>query len=131
MYATLTIPASYQALAQLTPFMESVTTRASPHLQSQLALAVHELCVNIIQHAYAGAPGEITLYAEYDARGLYLSIYDTAPNIYQKVEHLSPDPLSLPESGWGLVILYRTMDHVSYVQQPDCNAWHLAKMWDR
>src|SRR5262245_9432667 len=99
MYRTLTIPADFEALEQLAPFMETLTAVAPPRLRSELALAVHELCVNIIQHAYSGAPGNIELYAEYEAQNLYLSIYDTAPNFYKHNGQPPPDPLSLPESG--------------------------------
>jgi anti-sigma regulatory factor (Ser/Thr protein kinase) len=129
MYQKLTIPAQYDALEKLTPFMESVTMTAPPRLRSQFALAVHELCVNIIQHAYSGTPGEIELFAECDNCSLYLSVYDTAPNIYQQNGQSSPDPLNLPESGWGLVILHHTMDEVSYVKHSGGNSWHLAKRW--
>ncbi|SRR5258706_16439994 len=129
-YLTLTIPADLEALEQLTPFIESIARTASGRMQHQLALAVHELCVNIIQHAYAGTTGQITLQAECYQHGLCLSVYDSAPNAFRNVFRRAPDPLDLPESGWGLVILHRVMDGVSYVRQPRGNTWHLVKFWE-
>ena len=129
MRASLTIPATLDALAQITPFIEKMTPSASDRLRTQLVLAVHELCVNIVQHAYNGTEGMIELTAECDDRNLQLFTYDSGPFAYQQTEVIAPDPLDLPESGWGLVILERVMDEVHYERLESINQWHLVKLW--
>src|SRR5215470_6430838 len=129
-HLALTLPAQLEALEQLAPFMESVTQPAPWHLRKQLALAVHELCINIVQHGYAGVHGNIMLHAGCYQHGLFLTVYDTAPNPYRDTKRHAPEPLDLPESGWGLVILHRVMDDVCYARHPKGNAWHLIKFWN-
>jgi len=128
---SLTLPAQYIALEQIPPFIESVAQPAPCRQRTEISLAVHELCVNIVQHGYAGIAGELILDATCYQHGLFLSIFDTAPNAYKNAERNVPNPLNLPESGWGLVILHRVMDDVCYARSSAGNAWHLIKLWDR
>src|SRR5258708_15293520 len=126
-YLTLPTRADLEALEQLTPFIESIARTASGRMQHQLALAVHELCVNIIQHAYAGTTGQITLQAECYQHGLCLSVYDSAPNAFRNVFRRAPDPLDLPGSGWGVGIFHRVMDGAAFLLHPRCNTRPLVK----
>jgi serine/threonine-protein kinase RsbW len=129
MQASLKIPATLEALAQITPFIEKMTAAAPERLRTQLVLAIHELCVNIVQHAYDGVDGEIELTAECDDHVLHLFTYDSGPFAYRQTEVIAPDPLDLPESGWGMVILERVMDEVHYERVGSINQWHLVKAW--
>jgi anti-sigma regulatory factor (Ser/Thr protein kinase) len=129
MRKTLTIPATYEALEALKPFVESVESPASEKMLSQILLAIHELCVNIVQHAYAGAPGEIQLETWLDADRVKFLIRDSAPNAYMSPGNIvSPEPASLPESGWGIYIVHQVMDEVEYRRLPGGNEWLLGKI---
>ncbi|MBN1201620.1 MAG: ATP-binding protein [Anaerolineae bacterium] len=125
----LVIPATYEALAQITPFIESVIDPAQSCLRAQLALAVHELCANIVQHGYGGTEGQITLEAELNGQTLIVSVQDGAPNPYTPpAEIVPPNPLDLPESGWGMHIIHQVMDEVSHQRLPAGNRWQLTKV---
>ena len=129
MNATLTIPAELEALEQLDGFIAQLTEGRDARLRTQLTLAVHELCMNIVQHAYEGETGSIQVDAETDAQRIQFVIQDTASIAYEESPVVAPDPLSLPEHGWGMVILERVMDSVDYQRAEHGNRWHLTKGW--
>jgi anti-sigma regulatory factor (Ser/Thr protein kinase) len=129
MHTTLVIPATFEALEQLSPLMSQATYAAPARMQAQLALAVHELCMNIVQHAYAGTPGEIRLEVDYSDHSLQISIYDQGPNAYAATEVVEPDPFDLPEHGWGIAIVHRVMDNVYYEHLESGSQWRLIKSW--
>jgi anti-sigma regulatory factor (Ser/Thr protein kinase) len=95
----------------------------------QTLLAVHELCMNIVQHAYAGASGMIRIEAQASGHVFRFDITDQAPNGYEAETITVPDPLDLPESGWGMFILEQVMDEMIYTRTPDGNHWQLVKHW--
>ncbi|MEP7284866.1 MAG: ATP-binding protein [Chloroflexota bacterium] len=129
MRAILTINATFEALIELESFIDALTPTVSRHLRGQILLAMHELCANIIEHAYAGAAGTIALEGNGDATSLQLSIYDHAPNAYIHTEIALPKPLDLPEGGWGLAILYAVFERVEYERLDSGNHWLLFKAW--
>lgn len=128
----LTIAATYEALEGLKPFIIGVVEPAPEKTLSQIMLAVHELCANIVEHAYAGSEGEIYIEADHDAERLWFLIRDAGPHTYQAPDYVAaPDPSSLPESGWGIYILHRVMDKVEYRRLSAGNEWFLEKRISR
>lgn len=125
---SLTIKAAFDALEQLSPFVDSIAEPYGEVVQNQVKLAVHELCMNIIQHGYAGAEGDLRLEAELKGDILTLVITDSAPNAFdESILDGPPDPLDLPESGWGMFILAQIMDEIHYNRTSTGNKWTLLK----
>jgi serine/threonine-protein kinase RsbW len=131
MVQTLTLPASLDALAALHPFVQSASPSLSEPLVSQIVLAVHELCTNIIRHAYAGADGEIYMEATWKPGSITFLIRDHAPRAFTLPRTIvQPDPASLPEGGWGIYIVHKVMNQVEYRRLHNGNEWILKKYLD-
>lgn len=125
---SLKMDATYEALEALPQFIRTSASPIDSTVLAQILLAVHELCINIIEHAYKEAEGDIVIDANRQPQWVEYRIRDHAPNAYIEPEHiLSPDPLSLPEGGWGVYILHQVMRTVEYRRFSDGNEWHLVK----
>jgi len=125
---TLTIPATFQALEKITDFMMPLTSHLNPDTQSEIVLAVHELCMNIVQHAYAGDSGVIELQAKCDRQRLEVAIRDHGRNAYVALDEITPPNIhDYPESGWGIYIVHQVMDSVQYQRSGGQNQWYLVK----
>ena len=124
----LRIPATFETLEHVSLFIERLTAEEGSRVRSELTLAIHELCVNIVEHAYAGASGNIDIEAEYNGDMLEIMVWDTAPNPYTPPDEVNaPDPDSLPEGGWGIFILHQVFDQVEYMRSDEGNQWRLLK----
>lgn len=79
-----------------------------------LGLVVSEACVNVIEHAYRGQPGNpIELSLSIDEANLTLTIRDVGEKF--DPETYEPPDLSEPhESGYGVFIIRSLMDEVRY-----------------
>lgn len=128
---TLTIAASFGALAELPSFVASVAAGLEEVAVSQVALALHELCTNIIRHAYAGSEGTIYVEASCDPHMLTFVIRDQAPREYAAPQHITlPNPRELAEAGWGMYIVHQLMSQVEYRQLGNGNEWVLKRNLD-
>lgn len=94
-----------------------------------IELAVHELCTNIIMHAYpANDPGSIALSGRFHAHQHQLEI-----NIYDWGRPFSPEQRTLPdlehgqEGGYGLFIIEQIVDSLHYNRTATSNHWQLIK----
>jgi serine/threonine-protein kinase RsbW len=94
-----------------------------------IELAVHELCTNIIMHAYpANDPGSIALSGRFHAHQKKLEI-----NIYDWGRPFSPEKRTLPdlehgqEGGYGLFIIEQIVDSLHYNRTATSNHWQLIK----
>jgi serine phosphatase RsbU (regulator of sigma subunit)/anti-sigma regulatory factor (Ser/Thr protein kinase) len=129
--SAITLNASYDQLETLALFLDAVVQPCTPRVLYQVKLAVHELCINIVQHAYQGADGVIEVAVTREAEELTVRIRDYAqrglPTPFVVRE---PDPLDLPEHGWGMPIVHKVMDTVSYERLADGNHWSLKKRID-
>jgi anti-sigma regulatory factor (Ser/Thr protein kinase) len=90
-----------------------------------LKLAVEEACTNIITHGYAGMnPGSIILRLDFYGRRVVVTITDFG-RPFEPCEPPVPDLQANLEKGitggFGLFIIYRTMDSVSYRTAEDGN----------
>lgn len=85
----------------------------------QVELAMDEACANIVDHAYGGAPGSITLTASIEpGRSLTFVLVDRGrpfdpDNIQKKTAHGAALD-ELPVGGLGLFIIRQTMDEVQF-----------------
>jgi serine/threonine-protein kinase RsbW len=104
-------------------------------------LAVHEVCTNIVEHAYAGMPGgdiavALTLetkegeprraQSQASTRRLVVELQDTGrPFDPQAAPAVN---LDLPqEGGYGLYLAQTLLDEVRYERRTGCNVWRLTK----
>ncbi|HLU09532.1 MAG TPA: SpoIIE family protein phosphatase [Oceanobacillus sp.] len=124
----LVLPARFEVLEGLKPFITELTAPVPEKIQSQIILALHELCINIVSHAYAGAEGEIQIEAVRYSDRIQFTIHDTGPHAYILTNSVdAPDPANLPEGGWGIYILHQVMDRVEYRRLSASNEWYLEK----
>ena len=114
------------ALEAIIQHMDDLATPAATIYNVQLA--VHEICNNIIEHAYGHEEGQIKLVfcLEYASRRFVVDLYDTG-----RVFDLSTVPelnLAEPqEEGYGLFLVRQLMDEVIYEPQLENNHWRLVK----
>lgn len=127
-YDKVIIAADFAELHKVSEFIEGVLDRMDSHARSQMVLAIHELCLNIVEHAYAGAPGSIELEVFLADGQFELQVHDDGPHAYFGTpEIVPPDPNEYPEGGWGLYILHQVMDNINYRRLEAGNEWRLLK----
>jgi len=128
MQKTLTIPASLRAVSEMIAGLETTLAELSLEERVEVTLALQELCVNIVNHAYEGTPGQIRLHLEVDSQTLRVIIGDDAPGTFTPPDEIhAPDPTELPESGMGLYIITQCFDQVTYERLASGNRWQLSK----
>ncbi|MFQ3567325.1 MAG: ATP-binding protein [Aggregatilineales bacterium] len=124
----LQIPANVEALHRLDAFITSAVGSYDAATAARVRLAVHEVCLNIIEHAYTGQDGEIELELVMDGAQLEIVVRDFAPSLFDLGSRpLPPNPFDLPEGGWGLHIVFSVMDRVEHRRMADGNEWLLVK----
>ncbi len=97
----------------------------------ELRLAVDEACTNIITHGYAGMnPGSIILDLEFEPHQIIVRLTDFG-RPFEPCEPPAPDLNAAledrPTSGFGLFIIYGTMDQIDYQTREDGNTLILTK----
>ena len=93
-----------------------------------LKLAVEEACANVITHGYAGMnPGSLMLQLAFDSEQVRVTLTDFG-HPFEPYEPDAPDVDAVLEEGlshgFGLYLLYQTMDEIQYHTAEDGN--HLA-----
>jgi serine/threonine-protein kinase RsbW len=97
-------------------------------VRTTTTLAVHELLVNIVEHAYMGEPGQIDLTITYTSIDLSIVIADQAKTAFVMPDQIdAPDPADLPEGGMGMFIIHQAFDVVKYERLELGNQWTLVK----
>ena len=98
-------------------------------LSYSIQLAVQETCANIVDHAYNGtANGRISIeiLLSADPRQMIISIDDTGhpfdPSLVRE-----PDLDGTQVRGYGLYLMRKLMDEVTYERQTKHNHWRLVK----
>lgn len=127
------IPASYKSLEVIGSCVESMLQKVDEikdraQLTYQIRLAVHEVCTNIINHAYAGLEGQIRLaFAIIDLPLLMvIDIWDDGTP-FDPSTVTRPDLNKAQTSGYGLYLVHQLMDDVIYESLPEQNHWQLVK----
>ena len=128
----LTLPATREFLSVLGASITTMLDRAIdiPDRDIQaynIQLAVHEICVNIVDHAYNGHPdGKIDVNIMLHPHRIEVELFDTGQSF---------DPNAVPEPnlvegqvrGYGLFLVNQLMDTVIYQALPGKNRWLLVK----
>lgn len=93
-----------------------------------LELAIQEIGVNIITHAYARISGRVTMYAALDNHlpEIHITLEDTGQTFDPQIVPM-PKLGTLQEHGYGLFLAHEILDDVRYEVDVDKNRWHLKK----
>jgi len=93
-----------------------------------LELAIQEISVNIVKHAYAQTDGRIRmcLTLEQQPLRLIITLYDTGKS-FDPTQIAQPKLGELQEHGFGLFLVQQLMDEVEYNHSPTGNTWKLIK----
>jgi serine/threonine-protein kinase RsbW len=109
--------------------VESIHNLEEPEINLyNLELAIQEIAVNIVKHAYAQSKGRIqmTMHLEEEPLRLTIFLHDTGKSFDPA---LVPPPRlgELQEHGFGLFLVRQLMDVVDYQSGPAGNMWRLVK----
>jgi anti-sigma regulatory factor (Ser/Thr protein kinase) len=128
MIETTRIEATLAGVSQFTAELEQRFMSLPLEARTLLVLALQELGVNIVNHAYAGQTGQILFTIEQSATDVRILVIDNGLNAFSlPSEIIPPDPLDLPEGGLGLFIIYQVFDEVAYDRLVAGNRWQLVK----
>lgn len=101
--------------------------QAQDGLAYQLELAVHEICTNIIEHAYQyDATKQVRLQLFVSDTEFKVLLLDTGIN-FDTASVARPQIEALQERGLGLFLTNEIMDVVRYEHQNGTNHWTLIK----
>lgn len=124
-YAELSVLSS--AITALLDPIEQITDRE--RVVYAVQLAAHEICTNIIDHAYAGATDKwikATLRLAPATRKLEIELEDSG--IACNPDSIADPDLSQPrESGYGMYLVRNLVDDVCYTRIAGGNRWTLVK----
>lgn len=116
----LTLAAELSSLAHFRDFIKSLCSQAGVDEQScyDLQIASDEACTNIINHGYAGMnPGSIILELNPAPELIVMTITDFG-HPFEPAEAPPPDVEAMmmdkQAGGFGLYLIYQTMDRVDY-----------------
>jgi serine/threonine-protein kinase RsbW len=127
------LPARYRYLnvigAALRAILERVEiTTLSKDQIYQLQLAIHEVCNNVIEHAYGDETGQLQVQITIPSatQPLVVDLFDNgAP--FDPAE-LAPQALTEPRvAGYGLFLAHQLLDEVTYSRTAEVNHWRLVK----
>jgi serine/threonine-protein kinase RsbW len=110
-------------LAQVDELADSASTIYN------VQLAVHEVCANIIEHAYGGQEGGRIVAALTITKApcsIVIDLLDTGQAFtLERVQ--APEPETLQEGGYGLFLVHTLLDEVAYIPATHQNCWRLVK----
>jgi serine/threonine-protein kinase RsbW len=132
----LDVEASYEAVRQIDSAIVELLVRAGGVDEETLygvELAVHEICTNIVEHAYGERPGgRIAAHASVEKssfrskRRLLVELRDSGV-AYTPADTNEIDLNTPHEGGYGLYLSRTLMDEVRYERQALGNRWQLSK----
>ena len=127
--AARTIPATLSSLTEIgshvRAFVQACGVGDRDATAAALELAVHEVAVNIVRHAYAGTRGGwigATFLIEGDDLVVTL---DDAGRPYVAPTHAEPDLTQANEGGYGLYLVRQLVDDLAYTRLRGGNRWRL------
>jgi serine/threonine-protein kinase RsbW len=91
-------------------------------------LSVHEICTNMIEHAYENKGGQIEIDIQLDEQSgvLAVDLFDEGRS-FELADVPQPDLASAPIRGYGLFLVHELMDKVTYFPGQEKNHWQLIK----
>ncbi|MCB9420705.1 MAG: ATP-binding protein [Ardenticatenaceae bacterium] len=132
-YFRLDIPAVVNSLPVVSGTFSAILEQVAgiPERETttyNVLLSVHEICTNIIEHAYENKGGRIEIDIQMDEQSgvLTVDLFDEGRS-FELEEVPQPDLDSAPIRGYGLFLVRELMDKVSYVSSQERNHWHLVK----
>ena len=129
----IALPARYNYLLVISATIEAILTRmegAKPGADTiyQLQLAAHELCNNVIEHAYGHETGQLDVVITLDHQPprFIFDLYDTG-GPFDATAVVEPD-LDQPQvGGYGLFLARQLSDELHYERVDARNHWRLIK----
>jgi len=111
--ASLTVPGVLEEVPHVRRWLGDLLTGSglSTPDAADLALAVTEVCTNIVVHGYRGVAGNIEVHVVCDAGGVHVTILDRAPPFIPDQASL-PAPEALAEGGYGLGLVRSVIDEL-------------------
>jgi serine/threonine-protein kinase RsbW len=129
----LELPAAYRYLNILGSVVGALLERvegveARDTVRYNIELALHETCTNVVEHAYGDQEGRISvvLTLEEQPRRLVMDVSDTGRSFDLSTVQ-EPDLEQPQTSGYGLFLVHRLVDTVSYHTENGKNRWRLIK----
>jgi serine/threonine-protein kinase RsbW len=128
----IALPAETGSLVAIRTFVEDLCSQAGLDAETSydIKLAIDEVCMNIIEHGYAGMnPGSIVVSLQYGARKFVVRITDFG-HPFDPREPSAPDPQAMlrgDPGGVGLYFIYRSVDSVTYQASESGNTLTLVK----
>lgn len=127
------LPAKFKYLNVFSAYIDSLLTHMEGLQDPKetvylLQLAVHEVCNNIVEHAYAHQDGYIWLQfsISYAERHIMVDTQDEGQQ-FDISEVAEPDLDTPAEQGYGLYLARQIMDIVEYKHENGYNLWHMEK----
>ena len=120
--------ADYESARAIGPWLEEALTElGSLQLDrvGELELAIHEVAINIVDHAFNGAEGHdytITLRAAECGTGVVATFHDSGDPF---VSAPTPSPTEPQVGGYGLFIAEQLASSVNYERLDHANRWTL------
>jgi serine/threonine-protein kinase RsbW len=129
--STLVIPADAMSVRELSGWLAGLLAETGPEatvLQTRVELAVHEVCMNIVDHAYGAehVPGtdDLTIDGAVDHDAIRIEVRDRGAGF--DIDAVpKPEPGVPHIRGYGLVIVEKLVDALGYVRRDDTNIWSL------
>ncbi|MDQ1287344.1 MAG: hypothetical protein QG622_909 [Actinomycetota bacterium] len=130
--STTTLDATHLAVRALGPWLADLCGHlgTADVLLPQLGLALHEVCVNVVDHGYGGTPGTITVSGRVDGPTVHLEVRDRGRE-FDEASVVRPTPGVPQIRGYGLMLVEQLVDSVDYLRDGDENVWRLTTRWDR
>jgi serine/threonine-protein kinase RsbW len=128
------LPATYKSLSILGVCIAEMLARIEgPAVQEKivysLQLAAHEVCANIVEHAYGERSGSrigITLTVMYEPRQFVIDLHDHG-SAFDIDSIAEPNLEEAHDHGYGMFLVRSLVDHVTYTPLPASNHWRLTK----
>lgn len=123
------IEATHLAVREVDPWLDVVLSdfpeTSRPELKVRLNLAVHEICVNVVDHAYRGQGGRMELISERRYASLIITITDRG-SPYDAASARRTTPGQALVRGFGLGIVEQLVDRLEYQRSNEINTWTLC-----
>ena len=129
----ITISATYKDIRLPTQYLRAllIANHVAKDVIDGCELALHELLANLVDHAYNGEGGLITVHLACDHAQILIETRDSgAPARVDLHSVAMPEPSAMAEGGYGVAIMQSIMDAVEYGRENDENIWKLTKHID-